>query len=279
MPYRRLPNTDSARLRAMKKAYEMAEKLEPARLAYSQSTLTELKRVMPYFEQMYHQQKQAIAVQSAKSKELAVLTKKARLYISHFLQVMNFAILRNELPPSTRKFFGLKENDTKIPNLVSDKDLIYWGERIIKGEQERLQKAGGNAITNPSAALVKVRYEQFLEAYHRQKIYQKSTRYATDKLAELRAEVDKVIQQIWDEVEKYFESFGEEEKRKQAAEYGVVYVLRPYEREQDQEQTDTDDVLREIIQEQNKSFDVSDEDNENCTHPEELQYAISFSNN
>jgi len=281
MPYRRLPNTDNARLRAMKKALEMAEKVQPYELAFSSSSLTQLNNLSPYFEQMLHQQKQAIAVQAAKSKELAAYSKKAKLYVSHFYQVFNFAILRNEIAPAARKFFGLRENDSRTPNLLSEKDIVYWGEQILKGEQERLAKMGGNPITNPTAAVVKVRYEQFIEALHYQKVLQKSTKYATDKIAELRSDVDNMILKLWNEVEEHFSNLNDEEKRNASTEYGIVYIWRPYERENENE-----DAVEEEYADESEMFQTVQENRlaemeeiEEQPSQEELQYAISFSGN
>ncbi len=43
MPYRRLPNTDSARIRAMKAALSKGKNMHPFNLAYSQALLVKLK--------------------------------------------------------------------------------------------------------------------------------------------------------------------------------------------------------------------------------------------
>lgn len=277
MPYRRLPNTDNARLRAMKKALEMAEKVLPHELAFSASLLPQLNKFCSYFEQMLNQQRQAIAIQSAKSKELAAYSKKAKLYISHFFQVLNFAILRNEISPKAREFFGLKESDSRIPNLLTEKDIVYWGKQIVKGEQERLAKMGGNPITNPTAAVVKVRYEQFIEALHHQKILQKSTKYATNKIAELRPQVDNIILKLWNEVEAHFSSLNDEEKRNACEKYGIVYIWRPYERKNKNnnaiEEYANEQEIFENVQ-KNRSTEIDKQSSQN-----ELQYATSFSNN
>ena len=268
----------------MRKALEMADKIQPYELAFSNSTLNQLNNLFPHFEQMLHQQKQAIAIQAAKSKELAAYTKKAKLYISHFYQVFNFAILRKEISPSARKFFGLKENDSRIPNLLSEKDILYWGEQIIKGEQERLAKMGGNPITNPTAAVVKVRYEQFVEALHHQKILQKSTRYATDKIAELRSDVDSLILKLWNEVEEHFSYLIDEEKRKCSSEYGIIYIWRPNERidksiTADNEFVEESDILNDVQKNQMTLSDQNNDEFEEEINQEQLQYAISFSGN
>ena len=51
MPYRRLPNTDSARIRSMKKALEMSSKKSPRDLAFSQTVLMQIRTFLPMSEQ------------------------------------------------------------------------------------------------------------------------------------------------------------------------------------------------------------------------------------
>ena len=49
MPYRRLPNTDSARIRAMKSALEKGSTLHPFKLAYNQDVYVKIKTFLPKF--------------------------------------------------------------------------------------------------------------------------------------------------------------------------------------------------------------------------------------
>ncbi len=229
MPYRRLPNTDMARLRALKAAKELGEQLPPFKLAFSSASLQKLRQFLPQFEIMVHQQRSALNLQVNKGREYNALMRKARLYVSHFYQVLNFAIARNDLPASSRKFYCIRENDSRIPPLQTEKDILFWGEKLLKGETERIG-AGGSMMNNPSAAVVKVRYEQFAEAAHSQKVSQKSTVYANDRISALRAEADKLIQVIWDEVEATFDLLPDDVRREKSSQYGVIYVLRPNER-------------------------------------------------
>ena len=48
MPYRRLPNTDVARLRALRIAFEKGKELPPFQLAFSQTTLQKIQIESPY---------------------------------------------------------------------------------------------------------------------------------------------------------------------------------------------------------------------------------------
>ena len=50
MPYRRLPNTDTARIKAMKIALEKGKEMPPHKLAFSSKTVIRLQKFLPQFE-------------------------------------------------------------------------------------------------------------------------------------------------------------------------------------------------------------------------------------
>ena len=70
--------------------------------------------------------------------------------------------------------------------------------------------------------MVKVRYHQFVEAYNHQKILQQNTQRQLNELNSLRGRADDIILSIWNEVEAKFADRPDEERRRLAAEYGVV---------------------------------------------------------
>ncbi len=229
MPYRRLPNTDAARLKALKQASAVSMKVSPYDLAFTQQTLLRAKSFLPLFEQSILRHKEAYKNQVDKSKTYGDLTKKARLYISHFFQVMNMMIMRNELPKTARQFYGIQINSKNIPNLTTEGDLIEWGTKIIEGDQLH-RREGGKMITNPTAAMVRVYYEQFSQAHVYQKDLQKINMQTLSNIANMRDKADEIILLIWNEVESHFEPLGDEEKREASMEYGLKYVYRPSEK-------------------------------------------------
>ena len=93
MPYRRLPNTDLARLRALRIAYEKGKELPPFNLAFSQATFQKVLSNLHLFEKTVQESRQAFNIQVEKSKDYARLLKKTKLYMSHFIQVINMAIV------------------------------------------------------------------------------------------------------------------------------------------------------------------------------------------
>jgi len=225
MPYRRLPNTDSARMKSLKSAYEKGKDLPPFKLAFSPGSFRKMQAVLPQFENAISEHKNSLNLQAEKNKEYQKRLKKVRLYISHFVQVVNLAITRGDLAPDTRNYFGLEEDERKVPSLSSEEDVIRWGEQLIEGERLRRNK-GMNPVTNPTIAVLKVHFDKFMEYHNYQKSLKDRSQRAQEHLNERRSQVDGVIQQIWNEVELTYGDLPEEMRREKASEYGLIYVFR-----------------------------------------------------
>ncbi|UCG27617.1 MAG: hypothetical protein JSV24_11700 [Bacteroidales bacterium] len=184
-----------------------------------------IQSFLPSFEQTLILKKQAYRKQVQNNKEYHKTLKKIRLYISHFIQVVNLAIIRGEIPPSTRKFYNLEETDKNLPRLQTESQVIRIGQNLIEGEAKRITK-GLAPITNPTIAVVKVRYEQFLDAYNFQKTLQKRNHLTLEKLADMRKKADRIILQVWNDVEETYKDLPEELRRNKAVDYGLIYVFR-----------------------------------------------------
>jgi hypothetical protein len=225
MPYRRLPNTDASRQKALRVAYQRGKENPPFTLAFSQSTFQKVQSFLPTYEKYITESHFTFANQVKKSKEYQLHLHRSRMYISHFIQVMNMAVQRGELPAASRTYYGIDEHDKRLPNLNTEEAVLKWGEAIIKGEQARIMK-GMSPITNPTIAVVKVRFENFVDAYHSQKTMKKSTsRYVTE-MANLRITADEIITKVWDEIEESYKDLPEDLRREKCMDYGLVYVYR-----------------------------------------------------
>jgi len=225
MPYRRLPNTDSARMKSLKSALENGKDLPPFKLAFSANSFRKIQAVLPQFENAISEHKNSLNLQANKNREYQKRLKKVKLYISHFIQVVNLAIARGDLATETRNYFAMGDDEKKVPSLTAEEDVVWWGEQLIKGEQHRRNK-GKNPITNPTIALVKVHFDKFMEYHNYQKSLKDRSQRAQDHLNERRSQVDGVIQQIWNEVELTYSDLPEEMRREKATEYGLIYVFR-----------------------------------------------------
>lgn len=248
MPYRRLPNTDAARIRALKAALRRGEKLDDINtIAYSFPLKQKIDVFLPKFEVAITNSKAAREKQVENSQKISELTKKARLYISHFIQVLNFTIARGELKPQARTYYGLDENDSKVPSLLTEQELITWGEKVINGEQDRINNRGGNPIYSPAIALVRVNYENFKQGYEFQKRLQANSARFSAEVAQFRDEADALIVNIWNDVENYFAGVkDEEEKRYMCEEYGLVYVFRRGEKERLKRKKDAEEITLKL---------------------------------
>lgn len=225
MPYRRLPNTDVARIKALKTAYKKGKDLPPFNLAFSQSTYSKIELFINSFEKAMLNYKAAYNVQIEKSKDYNLIMKKGKLYLSHFIQVVNMAIARGELHEKTRTLYGMDIDEQKVPSLNTEKEIIDWGKKIIEGEAKRIM-SGQQPVTNPTIAVVKVRYENFVESYNHQKILQQNTQRMLAELDMLREKADEIILNIWNEVEASFKDLPDDLKREKCSDYGLVYVYR-----------------------------------------------------
>ena len=225
MPYRRLPNTEAARLKSLKSAHEKGKDLPPFKLAFSSNSLRKLQSALPQFENAISEHKNSLNLLAQKNREYQKRLKKVKLYISHFIQVVNLAIARGDLTPETRNYFAMGDDEKKVPSLSSDEEVVWWGNQLIKGEQFRRNK-GKNPITNPTIAIVKVHFDKFMEYHNYQKSLKDRSHRAQHQLNEWRSHVDGLIQQIWNEVEQTYSDLPEEMRREKASEYGLTYVFR-----------------------------------------------------
>jgi len=226
MPYRRLPNTDQARIRAMEKLLEKIGMISVSEMAVSLNTISKIRGLLNRFRRLSEYYKDCFDNQSKASRKHQENTKLARLYISHFIQVLNLAALRMEIKPAQKNYYGLQPNVHNVPDLISETALMEWGEKIIVGEMKRTSE-GGIPIYNPTIAKVKVRYDIFVESNERQKNLQRLTAESLEDVTLMRPQVDELILDAWNQIEDYYKDVPDVDKRLDLCrEYGIVYYYR-----------------------------------------------------
>ncbi|MCD8309979.1 MAG: hypothetical protein LUB83_01985 [Prevotellaceae bacterium] len=226
MPYRRLPNTDQARIRALKTVLDKVDIYNMYNSLVSFETLRAAQNFLTKFEAAHSYYMECFGRQSKAGGKHHANVRTARLYISHFIQVLNLAAIRSEVRMSQKALYGLDVKSNTVPDLSTESALAEWGKRVIDGESKRTAQ-GGLPIYNPSIAKVKVHYDIFMESYGRQRNYQALTARSLEELAAMRAQADALILEIWNQVEAHFGQVLPLKKRLDLCrEYGVVYYYR-----------------------------------------------------
>ena len=225
MPYRRLPNTDQARLRALRKAIEKADNQDFSSQIIAFKTIHEAKSYLSVFEKLLIQYKQTLENQVLANKKYQQIVHNARLYISHFIQVLNLSVIRGDIKKEHKTFFHLDTEFHTVPDLTTETALLMWGKYIIDGENERVRN-GGFPIYNPAIAKVQVHYEVFKEYKSTQKLYQNTTNRSWEELVAMRERGDAIILNIWNQVEASFKDDKPFERLTKCKSYGLVYYYR-----------------------------------------------------
>lgn len=229
MPYRRLPNTDQARVRVLRTALEESDR-QHLRFVISYKTQHDLKMLLQKFEQAMGLYKQTYENQVNSNKDFQLVFRNARLYVSHFIQVLNLSVQRGEIKPEQKKLYHLDPNDYSVPDMVTADLVLDWGNNIIEGEKLRT-KAGGIPFYNPAIAKVKVHYDIFKEYRDNQTFLQQNTTRYAEKVNELRQPIDDLIVDVWNQIEGFFNELPPFQRMEICKQYGIIYYYRKGEAE------------------------------------------------
>lgn len=229
MPYRRLPNTDVARIYALQKAVEMEGFREKGELVLSYQTTQEAQQFLTKFQRAHHKYTQCHDLHTNSSKTYRKELQMARLYVSHFIQVLNMTIMRGELRKEIKSAYGLDVESPNCPDLNSETAVLEWGEKIIKAEEERTLK-GGVPIYNPTIAKVKVHWGIFSDHYFNQRILRSNAAKALEEVTEMRPQADDIILDIWNQVEGIYSDLPINARMEKCKPFGLIYYYRTKEK-------------------------------------------------
>ena len=225
MPYRRLPKTDQARLHALQKAVQQAGNAAYNDQAINYRTLSEAQRFLMQFENQVAQYHANFDSKVSANRQYRHRVRNARMYISHFIQVLNLAVIRGEIKRAQKELYKLNPKSNALPDLTTEEGLMEWGQNIIDGETQRTV-AGGFAIYNPSINKVKVHYEMFKEDYTSHLLHKKTHSRVYEDTETLRKKADEIILSIWDQVEAFYKDELPYAKLQKCQSYGMIYYYR-----------------------------------------------------
>ena len=146
-----------------------------------------------------------------------------RMKNSQYIQNLNFHIDQGLFPESYRSCYKIANTSNAVPDQHSEDAIDTLAQNIIEGEALMIL-AGGTAILFPTALSIQAN----LTLLNAQQIAQSNAIDASDKAKEelkvLSVEGAAVVKKAWDEVETYYDEGTIESKRKNAREWGVLYV-------------------------------------------------------
>jgi hypothetical protein len=228
MPYRRLPNTDQARIRTLKAAVDSCVEDGIYTNVLKQKTYATAKNMLERFEREVEVYKRCVNEQSSKrrNEKYEAAFRNARMYVTHFLQVLSMSVMCGEIVRAKRAYYGLNPDDDSLPTITLESSVLEWSRKISDGESKR-QGEGGIPIYNPTMGRVSVACDLFRQMYDKQQQLGRNTADALSRVAALREECDGIIQSVWQEVEEKFSSLDGVEKIEKCAQYGIIYYTRP----------------------------------------------------
>lgn len=229
MPYRRLPKTDAARLKALKTFLSNSNAYTVRDRFIDWKTINQAQPAYDKLLTAYEQYKLNLKAQTRFTSKIDKLQKNAYMYISHFLQVLFLAIERGEIKSQHLSLYGLEQDCSAVPVCMKTVDgLLDLGEKVIAGEKARLKK-GGRPIYNPSIGMVSTHYDIYREMIERQRALVARANESLEKLQQLRPLADEVLLELWNQIEKHFEQEPPETRFNHCREYGIVYYYRRHE--------------------------------------------------
>ncbi|MDR2087571.1 MAG: hypothetical protein LBP72_10445 [Dysgonamonadaceae bacterium] len=221
MPLRKLPDTDKERIEILQAIIDQ-EELNGFNHIFTLGEVQELRNFLLAFEGAGFCFGQSLDDEGKACKMHGELFKNVQLYISHFIQVLYFSVIRNEIKAENLALYGLDGNNLQTPDLSTETAILEWGERLIKGETERVYR-GGIPIYNPAIAKVKVHFDLFKDSLHSVKIYKQNTIRNRESILTNREKADRIIADAWQRVEDKYRTFPIEERSRIYKNYKISY--------------------------------------------------------
>ncbi|MDR0681664.1 MAG: hypothetical protein LBG15_07455 [Dysgonamonadaceae bacterium] len=223
MPAKRFPNTSEERIDILRAIIKQEEAIDLKNGILSVSEQREVYNLLLAFENALSYFKQTLENEIKADKSYSNLFKTAQLYISHFIQVLNLAVVRNEIKAEALLYYGFENNHAfTVPDLSTEEAILKWGEQLIKGETERISR-GGAPIYCPTISKVIVHYDLFKEATQSLELYRKNTNRCRETIDEMNKKIDRLIWDTWTKVEFQYWKLPEEERRQKFNDYGIMF--------------------------------------------------------
>jgi hypothetical protein len=151
---------------------------------------------------------------------------------SHFFQVLDLAIDRGFWPAATREYHHRDKEVPTLPELKTYDDALEWSGYILAGETKR-QSDEGAAFTPMSlpttgeiqSALTTLQTAMGAHTGHKSAL--QNAQLAVDALLPENAGIDKLLLDLYNDVENYYRDYPDATRRDAAREWGILYTGDP----------------------------------------------------
>lgn len=226
MSTRRLPNSNPTRYNALRTVTERITASLPANVPLTPATLARLNLLFPDYKAKYLAVEAGLTGQGSFTNQIKTAKQQGIYFTSDFIDAMQNAVRRGTFDASVRALYGLPITKPQRPEILTEKDVLDWGDQIHEGETARLA-AGGAPITFPSLAEVDAAVNNFRTLNLQQAAAKDTYDNAQEALVALNTEADKVILKVWNEIETAFDEGNKASMRRRAREWGVTYIPTP----------------------------------------------------
>ena len=174
----------------------------------------------------------ALAAQAPLTSALNQQGARLTMYVSHFHQVGDFAILRGDLPLGSRGYWGRDIHATTIPDLSTYNALEIAAKAVVNGEARRFADEGAahTPMSNPSAGQIAGILSGFLNLRRSSEIALEKTDDEREEAQALYPAAQALAVDICETVEFFFRSDKVSSSfREKCRRWGVVYIYEPTE--------------------------------------------------
>jgi hypothetical protein len=188
-------------------------------------TISRLNGLYPKWRDELKGRRNVVGLQTEATAAVDEQKAKLRMWISHFVQNLNMAIERDAagFRAGDRTLYGLDANQSALPRMERETELLRVAEDVIDGEAKRIA-AGGVPITMPTVGEIAAIYADTVNLLKTQYLQQHVYGKESDDVIALRAEVSELVKDIWDELEFAYRKEPASSMRRRCRLWGVVYT-------------------------------------------------------
>lgn len=240
MPYRRFPKTDTARLKSLSTLLNNSDVYAAKSRFINMELINTAKSLHDQLKTLSSQFMLSYEAQMRNYKTLAKPQKNMLTYVLHFVRVLSMSIERGEMKPAVlHDYYSTHDADELIRQLHNVESAFQLTPGIIEGEKRRIAD-GGRPIYNPTIGMVATHFDIFSNLYKQQRILNDKAERALNEVKKVRTEVDKLLVDIWNQVEQHFAKLPPETRFDQCRRYGIIYYYRKGETNEEKKQEKKD---------------------------------------